>query len=299
MIPEFPEFAAISAENKISIQDYTGLFDPYSDFNFFSLWAWDTDESRRVSKLNKNLVVLITDYGTNEPILTFLGGNEAENTAFKLLEYAVKNNITPELRYVPETSIKGINESSLKIEEERGDFDYIYSVSEIIGLKGIKYKSKRQLLNTFTSKYPKATYRQLDIIDPEAKSVIQKVSSTWINNSNNSQDDINQEMQAIDRIVKTSEKGELIVSIVEVDDLPVAFSVDEILPGNNALSHFSKADISIKGAHDFLNVQTAHYLQTQGVLHWNWEQDLNIPGLRDSKLKYRPVNFIKKYNISI
>ena len=40
------------------------------------------------------------------------------------------------LRYIPEVSVADLDNNKLIITEERGDFDYIYSVSDFITIEG-------------------------------------------------------------------------------------------------------------------------------------------------------------------
>jgi hypothetical protein len=41
----------------------------------------------------------------------------------------------------------------IRIEEERGNWDYFYRVSDLIELKGNRYHKKKNLLNQFNRKY--------------------------------------------------------------------------------------------------------------------------------------------------
>lgn len=76
MIPQFPEFKIVEVGDREAVESHTHRYPPYSDFNFTSLWAWDTSNERMISELNGNLVVRFTDYATNEPFLSFLGTNK-------------------------------------------------------------------------------------------------------------------------------------------------------------------------------------------------------------------------------
>ncbi len=62
MIPLFPILKSVSIEDKESIEKYINLYPPYSDYNFASLWVWNTKKNILVSRLNNNL-----DYRFNMP----------------------------------------------------------------------------------------------------------------------------------------------------------------------------------------------------------------------------------------
>ena len=65
-----------------------------------------------------------------------------------------------------------------------------------------------------------------------------------------------------------------------------------------AMAHFAKADVRFKGVYAYLHQAEAQSLQAMRCRLVNWEQDLGIPSLRDSKRQWRPVRFLKKYRLS-
>lgn len=301
MIPLFPIFKKISIEDKKNIESYTHKHPPYSDFNFTSLWAWDTYDERMISKLNDNLVVRFTDYETGAPFFSFLGTNETERTAIELINFANKEGISPILRFVPEESVINLKNSILKIEEDKNNFDYIFSVSELANLKGIKFKEKRHSVTKFTKEHHKATFELKKINDPALHDQVISVLQEWSKKkkSDNKTHDLKHEETAINKLFQEKNSHNLIVSCVFLNEAMIGFSIDEILPSNYAMSHFIKADYSYVGVYDFLNKKIAEYLATQNITLWNWEQDLGITNLRKSKTSYNPINFLKKYKVSL
>lgn len=301
MIPTFPEFKPLTVGDRHNIETHTHKFEPYSDFNFFSLWAWDTKEKRMISEHNGNLVVLMTEYNTGEPLLSFLGTNKPNETALALLEYAVENKISPILRYVPEVSVEEIENPILKIQEDRGDFDYIYSTSELSTLAGNKYKNKRQLYKWFRNDNPEAIFVQKDIVDSSNKSEIETIMDKWERNkqADGKECDLKHERIAVDRLLAVTDKDKLTVSSVRLNDTIVSFSIDEIIPGGYAISHFCKSDSTYRGAYDYLNVQITTKLLERDTVSWNWEQDLDLESLRNAKMHYGPVSFLKKFSVEL
>lgn len=301
MIPEFPQFKKIEIEDRKSIEAYTDKYQPYSDFNFTSLWAWDIYGERMVSKLNGNLVVLFTDYKTSKPSFSFLGTNKLETTAREIINFAKKSNVSPILRFISEESANGLKDSGLFIEEDRENFDYIFSISQLSELKGSKFKEKRHSTTKFLREYPEASFELRELSDRNARAQIVSVLHNWRNKKkldNKIYDSKNEDI-AISRLLQTNNSGKLIVSCVFWRNVMIGFSVDEILPHDYAISHFFKADNSHNGVYDFMNKKVSQYLLTQNVKLWNWEQDLGIENLRKSKISYHPVAFLKKYRISL
>lgn len=301
MITQFPDFRPITIESRETIEKYTSKFDPYSDFNFFSLFAWDTTNERLFCELNGNLVVLITEYNTEEPLLSFLGNNKPTETALSLLKYAEQNNLLATLRYIPEISTVDMDEARLIIQEDRGDFDYIFSVSAMNSLVGKKYKNKRQLHKWFISDNPDAVFVHKDISCITNKQEIEDTIKQWEEKkqSDKKDYDLEHEIIAIDRLLQVKGDGLLKVFSVVLNGKIIAFSIDEILSNGFAISHFSKADTSHRGVNEFLNTGITNFFLEHGVELWNWEQDLDLEGLRYSKMLYRPVSFLKKFRVEL
>lgn len=301
MIPIFPNFKKIGIEDRTSIELHTHRYQPYSDFNFTSLWAWDTNGERMVSKLNGNLVVRFTDYKTCEPSFSFLGTNEPERTARELIHFAEASDVSPVLRFIPEESVSGLRATNLFVEEDKNNFDYIFSVSKLADLRGSKFKEKRHLAGRFLREYPDAFFELKELSDTAMREQIVSVLNRWGNKKKLDKKtyDLEHEEMAISRLLQTANDHKLIISCVFLRDVMIGFSVDEILPLQYAISHFFKVDSSYNGAYDFLNKKVSQYLATHDVALWNWEQDLGIENLGRSKMSYRPVNFLKKYRVSL
>ena len=102
------------------------------------------------------------------------------------------------------------------------------------------------------------------------------------------------EYKAFVRLLGMADKNLRFLSIY-IGQTLVGFTLYEILSDRYAISHFAKADKkSHASIYDLLNWEEAKYLHTQGVKFFNWEQDLGMPGLRYSKIKYKPAFFLKK-----
>jgi hypothetical protein len=302
MIPQFPKFAKVSLENQASIEAYTHKFKPYSDFNFASLWSWDSTDERMVSILNENLVVKFTDYATNKPFYSFLGTNSVTETATSLINFSDDEGMAPVLTLIPEESVSGINSETFIIEEDKDNFDYIFSISDLAHLQGAKYKTKRHLSKNFERNIGSENidFKVVNSDDSTIKAEIESVLRCWENNktAKGKVYDLDNEEDAINRLLTAKSYKQLLISRLYVSGKVVGFSIDELLPDKFVMSHFFKANNTFKGVFEFLNERVSEELLNRGYLYWNWEQDLGIESLHVSKVSYRPVDFIKKYKVS-
>lgn len=300
MIPEFPNFKKLELSDKEEIEEFVSMFPPYSAFNFTNLLAWDIRADREITKLNGNLVIRFTDYETEEPFLSFLGANKCENTILTLLSFANNSKIFPKLRFIPEESIKYLKSASLYVEEDCGNSDYLFSPSELAKLEGIKFKELRRLARKFSEKYPDAVFQVEDVSNLSIQNKIHLMLRQWEcqKKAQNKTCDLKFEEKALNRLLENARSHKLILSCVFLHDTMIGFGIDEVLPNKNAVSHFIKADNSFSGIYEFLNRELAKYLTTLDVTSWNWQQDLNIKNLRETKLGYRPIAFLKRYTVS-
>lgn len=303
MIPKFPNFKKIDLSDKKEIEEYVSKFPPYSTFNFTNLWAWDVKNNRKVSKLNGDLVFLYSVFFAEKPFISFLGNNKCEDTALTLLSFANNDpKIYPELRFITEESIKHLQSANLLVEEDRNNFDYLFSPSKLSELQGAKYKNLRRLAKKFSEEYTDAVFQLEDLSDLSVQKKIHLALRQWEHRKkvqNKACNDLEFEEKALCRLLENAKSHKLILSCVLLHDAMLGFSIDEILPGGNAIAHFIKADNSFRGIYEFLNRELAGYLATRDVELWNWQQDLNIETLRKTKLGYRPVAFLKRYTVSL
>ena len=297
MIPAFPVFKVIEVSDRQAVEAHTHRFPPYSDFNFTSLWAWDTNGERMISELNGNLVAKFTDYSTHEPFLSFLGINETEHTARTLIDHAKAEGVSSELRLMPEISVRDMRPSVLYTEEDRDNFDYIYSVPALASLRGNTYMSKRGRAKKFKRTHPDVRIEVIDLADTSAQKDIRSVIALWEEKKvgDKKEFEIEHERTAIERLCKSAGSHELVATGVFVREGMIGFSIEEVLPGDYAICHFWKADSSHSGVFDFLMQEKAKHLETLGTSFLNYEQDLGIPALRTAKNSYRPINFFKKF----
>ena len=83
-----------------------------------------------------------------------------------------------------------------------------------------------------------------------------------------------------------------------VDGVMAAYTVAEALTDETVVIHFEKGDTQYKGVYQAINQMFLAHLD-KGFRLVNREQDLDDEGLRKAKLSYHPVDFLKKYQITV
>ena len=301
MIPQFPEFKKLELSDKDEVNSYIDRFPPYSDFNFAGTWSWDVRDGMQVSILNNNYVIRFIDYLTGEPFYTFLGTNEVNDTAKKLLDLSIKEGLKPELRLIPEHSIEGIDKEIFNIQEDRDNFDYIYSLEELKDMKGGKFESHRGMANRFFRNNPNAKIAELDALDYKIHEELIGLSKKWIVNKNDSIENIenHHEIIVLKKFLLNPKCFHISIMGVYIDNVLCAFSLDEIKDDEYVISHLTKADITLKGINSYIMKESANFLINKyQKKYFNFEQDLGLEKLKYTKKSFAPTFFLKKMVIT-
>ena len=179
MIPTFPEFKKLELSDRAEVEKITKRFQPYSDFNFISMWSWDVKKEMGLSVLNDNLVVRFSEYLTGEPFYSFLGTQKVDETAECIINLSVQSGLSPDLSLVPELAVSYFDAKKFSVSEQRDQFDYIFDLRIISELKGAKFSNKRNLINKITSE-GKIRSEKLNLHDPEIRFNIKKLNLEWL-----------------------------------------------------------------------------------------------------------------------
>lgn len=298
MIPLFPDFKNLELADKEEFENYTKKFEPYSDFNFISLWANNIQSDIRISLLNSNLIMRFRDYITDTPFYSFIGKDQIPETIDLLLSLSESEGIEKKLKLIPEICIKNESLEKFHIEEDVDNFDYILSVDEIAFLTGDKYHTHKNFVNRFHKTYENYHIRELNLLDPRIHDQLLQVFFTWEARRNKNREDTKHELTAIRRLLEDANKFDLITLGVYDEEILVGFIIASLEQMDYAVSHFTKSDTNYHGITYFMYHNLAKILMEKGYKYLNNEQDLGIPGLRKSKEQWNPTHYLKKYIVT-
>lgn len=298
MIPQFPNFKKLELTDKEDVESFTKDYLPYSDFNFTSLWSWDTKEEKKISLLDENLVIKFTDYISSQPFYTFIGSNNVSQTAETLIKFSEQESLPSELHLIPEVVANKINRDIFIVEENEDHFDYVYEMEKLQNYEGNRLRSKRNLHNRFKRKY-NAEIKIIDCFEVDVQKAILDLFDIWVKNKGYINNEFQNELAAFKRLFMI-ENINLVCVGIYIDNQLKGFIVNEIMPKQYTILHFEKADDCYDGIYSYLMAENARILnQIHKRTYLNYEQDLGIPGLRLGKRSYRPCHFLKKYSIRL
>ncbi|MDK2957051.1 MAG: uncharacterized protein PWQ57_2547 [Desulfovibrionales bacterium] len=184
-------------------------------------------------------------------------------------------------------------QSGVELCESRDHFDYVYSVKELVELKGNKFHKKKNLLNQFKKKCD-WEYHPLDMDCVEDVLQLQQEWYEW--REQETGEVLTAENEAIRRVLTEFDRMALMGGSIKVDGKMVAYTVGERLDDETVVIHFEKGCSKCKGVYQAINQM---FLEdaAQEFTWVNREQDIGDPGLRKAKMSYNPAYLLDKYEV--
>lgn len=300
MIPQFPSFKKLTPDDREEIETITHEHDPYSDFNFSSMWAYNTEEDFEISRINNNIIIRFQDYITNKRFYSFIGTDHVFETIHTLLMKAhADDQVMKHLKLIPESTINSLQDAhQFHIEEDRDNFDYVLDIEKMFAENSGTYSHKKRLARRFDRENPHTSLQLLNLENKDIHDQIIKCFRLWETERQKTSEETAQELTALRRTLITSDSHPVRgLGIFNSDEI-VGFTLFETVHKNYGVIHYCKFDPSYKGIVEKLVFGTAQILKDEGCKYLNIEQDLGISGLRNSKNLWYPSHFLKKYTIS-
>jgi hypothetical protein len=280
MIPQYPEYRELDISMREELHPFfRRLDDGISEFTIANIYLFRKKNSYQISRLRKGEYVIT---GTRENKTFFLlpfGIPEKDVLQDLFAHYQV-------LKLASESQAKILEGMGYHVEEDRDNFDYIYLREHLAELEGRKFHKKRNLINAFLNNYNYSGKR----ITKDNVSDALRILEIW-REARDDEGDYSGAKEALEYF----DVLKLCGSIVYVEGIPAAYTLGEQLQkGKSFAIHFEKAISEYKGLYQFINKCFASFLPKR-YKTINREQDMGDAGLRQAKMSYRPIGFIKKY----
>ncbi len=284
--PLYPDFKPVGLEDQ-------GVFKEYLDrepsgvceMNFANIFIWKDSEHPRWTLLNGNLCVLVEPDFEPPYFLPLVGGERVPETIEACLRQA------PRLSRVPEEFVKR-HGSGFRVEEDPGNFDYIYRVEDLADLKGKKYDGKRNRVKKFESTCPHE-YTALTRGDVAACG---RLLEDWFEEKANGDLYMKAEKMAIVQALASFEFLGLKGGVVKVGGRVEAFTMGMRLTDDTAVIQIEIANPGLAGLAQWVNREFVRR-EWPAFKFINREQDMGVEGLRKAKQSYQPARLVKKYNL--
>lgn len=277
----------LTIESRNELQNFLKEKFETSDMNFTNLFLWSFSENIQYA-IESDIVYIKGVYEGDEyyfsPVSKNGSKDEVISAVKRIKEYGGK------IVFIPESYEDFLKEKFILV-EERDSFDYIYLQEDLAELKGRKFSSKKNKINKFKKMY-NFTYEK---ISKENIEDIRAFQRRWTENRKEDTIIISETL-GIEDLLNNYERLELRGGVIKVDGKIVAYAIGEKLTENMGVIHIEKGILDYQGSYQMINMYVAKE-EFSDVEFINREDDFGSIGLREAKLSYQPIKFLKKYSI--
>lgn len=303
----------IFKEIELSDKEWVDKLLSYSDYrsteyNFTVLYIWRETYNTKIAKFKEFLLIRSGNIESGCAYLFPAGRGNLKEALDYIIEDADSHNRPFLLVAVLEEQKKRLEElypGRFSYTLTRNSFDYIYSSTDLITLKGKKFQSKRNYVSRFKSNsqwsFEPVTQENL----PECWQMNEKWCRLYGCTGNES---LSQESCSVRCALKNFEPLRLKGGLLRLNGKVVAFSLGEMINSDTFLVHIEKAFADIQGAYPTISREFLLYCSNLteeqipvadeekiGFKYVNREDDAGDEGLRKAKLQYHPIFMIEKY----
>jgi hypothetical protein len=286
MIPEYPRFRDLELDDKPFFDlAFRQALPDNSEFTFTNLFSWRRAYGFQVSRLNAFLL-LRSVKGFMEPI----GPGDPAMRVQSMLR-VLDEVPEPFIRVHEKTAVLLEQTPGVKVAQDRDNFDYLYRTVDLTLLAGRKYDGKRNQIRKFKSSQ---AYVYMALDQARARECLDFEEEWCQERSCDKDQGLEHERQAIRDMLENFERFSLSGGAIRVDGKMVALALAEALNPQTLVMHVMKAMPDLPGLYQ---VMYQEFLQSVAADYpfVNAEQDLGIPGLRQSKESYHPFQLIPKF----
>ena len=267
----------------------------HAEYSFFGLWAWLHSYPLQIA-YDGNLCWLKSS-GSFPGIFGPAGNWNAVTDWDAALSHFSSGDVVYEVPGQVKDILAG--REGLRFTPDRDQFEYVYSVKDLIALKGKAYSHKRNRVRAFLDGY-EWDYEELtpalfcEVIDFQEKWRVHREGSMTPDEAASLDDEDLAIKNALDKWDEFRFAG----GLLRVDGNIIAYTIAEELDPDNLDIRFEKAFGEYAGSYQAINYM---FLKNHGSDYQfvNREEDMGELGLREAKESYNPVFMLEKYTMEI
>lgn len=262
-----------------------------SEYSFTSNYIWGAQYNINVCRFQDRYMIYS---GKRRPSFLFpAGSSDAAEAIGALLQHCRELNIPFHMHGICESAkaeLEAAFPGKFHFEQDRDNFDYIYTSESLISLSGKKLHAKRNHINQF-----KLNDWSFEQITPETREECLEMNAKWCAVNGCSEDVSKQkEVCAVRKAFRDYDTLGLVGGILRVDGEMVGYTLGEPLNSDTFVVHIEKAFSDVRGAYPTINNEFVSHCATN-FTYINREEDMGLEGLRKSKLSYQPAILLTKY----
>jgi hypothetical protein len=298
MIPELPELKLLEAEDLPELRErYLALMPETCDLSPASLFIWRDCEIPSLTRIHGQLCVMLEPHLDPAYFLEPFGTARIPEIVIACLSR------TERVSRVRKSAVDSLPPEEFDIRPLRDHYDYIYETRTLAELKGKGFDGKRNHIRRFARAFPGAEFRYLEPSQfHHAAALFERWSELREAQYAGPQPPASYnhgcQRHAIERAFQDYERLGLFGGGLFVHGEMQGFIVGSDGPRDSAIAHFQYANAELPGIYQTLLWEACGHLFRHRT-YINLEEDLGIPGLRKTKLSYRPFRLEEKYEIRL
>ncbi len=303
-------FSQLQLEDAKKIQNFVAHFEPYSDFNFVSLYSWSINDQTLYCLDDDSFYIVMPDYTSKSLIFSFLCTAISVGSLKNILAWKKANNLSRnnvfKLLSEPSTaacqSFLSTTNYNYSLTEDPANYDYILGTSAIVKVLGSEFQDFRYKLAKLDREWgDKISPLVFSPLSKDHLLLVHELQQKWSKQKGSPNTPLTSEATAFERSLQVATRypKSIRFKAYVIGNQLVGFASYELLPNSYAIAHFLSYDPSIRNIYYKLVSETCKDLYQSGVSFLNIEQDLGIPGLRQTKNHLRPIKLLKKYTLTI
>lgn len=288
-------FRQIALEDKewvdkcLKAADYRGC-----DYTFANLYIWKDLYREEIAACGGMMCARSRQPGTGEYMYLFPAGDGdlKEAVAYLLSDAAGRGEKLRLRGFTPKEAVllEELFPGRFTIESSREEWDYLYSVTDLMELAGKKYHGKRNHIARFkdTGEW------RFELLTKDNLNACHDMCNAWyrehVERGNVS---VLADKDVVENAFQYFEELGLTGGVLYQFGQVVAFAMGEPLNSDTYVVHVEKAFADVNGAYPMINQQYVAGVM-QGYTYVNREEDDGIEGLRKAKESYHPVSMVEK-----
>ncbi|MEA4969486.1 MAG: phosphatidylglycerol lysyltransferase domain-containing protein [Candidatus Pelethousia sp.] len=291
--PNKLRFQPVSISMRELVHSYTKpLHIQNSEYTFTSLLMWCKEDRIRIAEQEDILYILYIFPQLDPFMLAPLALREEDypKAIATASAYLTGIGARPAFRGITEKYKPYFERAGFTLTADRGNFDYVYNMEDLLTLKGKRLHGKRNHINQFLSRY---TYKYVTIT-PEMYAECMAIYEDWLAGKDPAEYGVLGEQEAIHIGLTHMQELGLVGGGILVDGKLRAFSLGERIDEEMAVIHIEKADSNIPGLYPLINKEFVTHAW-KDMKYINREEDMDLEGLRKAKMSYSPAYLLEKF----
>ena len=267
-----------------------------TEVNFTNLFIWRSFYRPRWAEHQGCLSLIACPEGVEPFGLPPVGGGDRLAALDFTLDALRDLTPAPTCRRVPENLLELMSAAGRPYTAvpDRDNDEYVYLSGQLAALNGRRMHQKKNHYNHFVSRNRFECLPLTEDLRPELMAVQESWLATKVERDEISPTQLGYEAEAVREMLEHLRELDQLGLAIRINGRLEAFTLGEVIRPDMVLVHLEKANPKIRGLFVAL---ASHFCRAlpPGLTYVNREQDLGLPGLRQSKESFKPDHMVRKF----